>query len=223
MATLFNIDFTRFATQMLPPDKRNPVLMALLNAFLVPLQWASQHRIVEFGAGSFAAAWSNITTYNKYDQVILNKVVYQSLISGNTSSPLTSNWAIIQSNFIGLNERIQYNGECLVLTYALNKWFGTIFRQPPAISDIYINTNVLVTPIFRVGKTEAVSSSISTIGSSEFIGISDGITSQINLSIFVPIAVYNALDVTLINNDKIFRNFADRYIPAGIVYQITTY
>jgi hypothetical protein len=80
-----------------------------------------------------------------------------------------------------------------------------------------------MSPVFRVGTTEAQSSDVSTIGSTEYVGTSDAIATAINISIFVPVAVYNALDVAMINNDKIFRNFADRYIPAGLVYQITTY
>ena len=209
---------------MLPPDKRNPVITAFLNALLAPLQWISRLWLVEYTAGTTAAAWSNAITYAKYDQVIYQKVVFESQINANTSNPLTPiKWTVVQNNFIGLGERILYNGGCLTLTYALNKWFGTVFRQATALSDIYISTNTLVAPVFRVGTTEGQSSSVSTIGSSEFVGTSDAITVAVNISIFVPVAVYNTLDVAMINNNKIFRNFADRYIPAGLIYTVSTY
>lgn len=222
MPSIYDIDFQKFAGQMLPPDKRTVVLPAWVKALLLPLQWIRDLWFGEYRTGTTAPPYA-AGTYNKYQRVLYNKVVYESLIDANTDAPTSASWFIVQANFIGLSERILYNGGSITLTYALNKWFGTVFRQPPVLSDIYISTNVIVAPIFRIGMTEDVSSSISTLGSSEFIGISDGITTQINLSIFVPVAVYNALDVSMINNDKIFRNFADRYIPAGIVYQITTY
>lgn len=209
---------------MLPPDKRNPVLTAFLNALLVPLQWVNQHRIVEYGEGSSAGQWNSTTTYAKYDQVIYKNVVYQSMFDANTASPLdATKWMVIQSNFIGLNERMNYNGQCLVLTYAMNKWFGTIFRQPPGQSDIWIQTNVVAAPIFRLGTTEDKSSRVSTIGSSEYVGLSDNITDAINATIHCPLATYNALDTAMVNNEKIFRNFVDKYLPAGIIYNIVTY
>jgi hypothetical protein len=224
MASIYNITFTKFAERMLPPDKRNPILTAFLNALLVPLQWANQHRIVEYGEGSSAGQYDNAITYAKYDQVIYKNVVYQSIVDGNNSSPLdATKWMQIQSNFIGLNERLNYNGQCLVLTYALNKWFGTIFRQPPLQSDIWIETNEIVAPVFRSGTAEAQSSKSGTTGSTEYVGLSDTIVDAINATIHVPVVTYNALDPTLTNNEKIFRNFADKYIPGGIVYTIVTY
>lgn len=222
MPTIYDIDYSKFALQMSVPDKRGPVLLQLLRMLLKPHQWNRDLWFGEYRTGTTAAGYS-AGTYAKYTRVLYNKVVYESLIDGNTDLPTTSNWFIVQQNFIGLSERILYNGGCLTLTYALNKWFGTVYRQPSSLSDIYITTNAVLTPIFRVGATEDQSSSSGAISSSEFVGISDAITSQINLSIFVPVAVYNALDVTMLNNDKIFRNFADRYIPAGIIYNITTY
>jgi hypothetical protein len=111
----------------------------------------------------------------------------------------------------------------LVLTYALNKWFGTSFFQPPVQSDIYITNDAIATPAFLVGQNESNSSKISTTGSTEFIGTTVTYSAQVNFTIHVPVAVYNALDTTGINNDKIFRNFVDQYVPAGILYAIQTY
>jgi hypothetical protein len=224
MATIYNIAFSKFAKRMLPPDKRNPVLTAFLNALLVPLQWVNQHRLVEYGDGSSAGQWNAATVYAKYDQVIYKNVVYQSIIDGNTSSPFDQTaWMQIQSNFIGLNERLNYNSQTLVLTYALNKWFGTNFLQPPGISQIWIETNVVAAPVFWLGTTEDKSSKVSTIGSTEYVGLNDNVASAINATIHCPLATYNALDPSGINNEKIFRNFVDRYMSAGIIYNIITY
>lgn len=221
---LYDIDFSKFAVSMLPPDKRFTKTVAFIRALLSPIQWVRDLWLGEYRTGTTAFAWSNVATYQKYNRVLYNKIVYESLINTNTSNPtITTSWMVVQSNFIGLSERILFTGQTLTLTYALNKWFGTVFRQPTGVSDIYISTNTVAAPIFRVGTTEAVSSSVSTVSSSEFVGISDAISAQINFTIFVPTAVYNALDSGMVNNNKIFRNFADKYIPAGLIYQITVY
>jgi len=224
MADIYDIDFTDFAPLMLPPDKRNNNFVAFLSALLTPAQWVRNLWMGTYRTGTTAPVWDSTAIYSKYERVTYNKIIYESYTDSNTANPTdTTHWIVVQNNFIGLTERLVYNGGCLTLTWALNKWFGTTFVQPPSQSPIYIQTNVVTAPIFRVGKTEDKSSSISTLTSTEFVGISAGITTQINMTIFVPVAVYNALDAGMVNNDKIFRNFSDKYIPAGIIYNLTTY
>lgn len=201
---------------MLPPDKRNPVLLAFLNALLAPLQWVDQHRIVEYGEGSSAAQWKSTTTYAKYDQVIFQNVVYQSIIDNNTASPLDStSWMQIQSIFIGLNERLQYNGGVLTLTYALNKWLWTSFVQPPSQSEVYITAGAIVTTGFLVAQTTG--SSIGLTTSSATIGSRSAFSTPINFIIHIPAAVYAA------TNEKAIRGFVDKYVPASLNYSIVTY
>ena len=222
-SSIYNIDFYSFGAQMLPPDKRKNNIISFLFVLLLPLQWLRDLWLSEYTIGTTAFAFDNSSPYQKYSRVLYNKSVYESLIDNNTDIPTTSNWFIVQNNFIGLSERVLYNGNCLVLTYALNKWFGTTFNQPPVLSDIYISTNAVINPVFLIGQNESDSSDVSTTGSTEFIGVNGTITTQINFSIHVPTAVYTALDITGVNNEKIFRNFVDDYVPAGIVYQISTY
>jgi hypothetical protein len=223
MASIYDIDFYSFGVQMLPPDKRNNNIISFLSVLLLPLQWLRDLWFSEYATGTTALPFDNSSPYQKYSRVLYNKSVYESLIDNNSDIPTTSNWFLVQNNFIGVSERILYNGNCLVLTYALNKWFGTTFNQPPVLSDIYISTNTVINPVFLIGQNESDSSDISTDDSSEFIGTNGTISAQINLTIHVPFAVYNALDETGINNEKIFRNFVDNYVPAGIVYNIQTY
>lgn len=211
---------------MLPPDKRNNKMVRWIQVILSPLQWVRNLWFGEYRTGSTASAWNNlvIIPYSKYDRVIYKKAVYESLVSGNTSIPTdTTKWMLVQSNFIGLSERLLYTGQKLTLEYALNKWFGTTFRQPPSTSDIYITNNVVPIAPFRVGLTSPVSSSVGLTSSSEFVGQTAQFAAAINFTIYVPVAVYNALDSNSANRDKIFRSFADKYVAAGMVYQIQTY
>jgi len=222
---IYDIDFSKTSVQLLPPDKRFKKQVAWINVLMSPLQWLRNLWFGDYINGAVYSDWNNVSTYSKYDRVKYNKSIYESLVDDNTNNnPTDANyWFQVQVNFIGVSERVNYNGQKLVLEFALNKWFGTTFRQPPLVSDIYINNADVIPGVFVVGGVEAISSSVFRTGSSEVV--IDGYTfaAQPNFNIYVPIAVYNALDTGMINNEKIFRNFADKYIPAGLIYSIITY
>lgn len=227
MPSIYDINFAKFALRMLPPDKRFSKNIAYVKALLSPMQWVRDLWLGEYRTGTTAPAYVDGTAggYNKYDRVVYNKVVYESLIDSNTSLPTDKTaWFIVQANFIGLSERMMYNGHTLTLTYAMNKWFGTTFRQPPSVSDIYIENNEVPIALFRSAATESNSSKVSTLTSSEFIANADyDATPFKNFTIKVPVAVYNALDTDMINNENIFRSFVNKYVAAGILYKIETY
>lgn len=222
--TIYDIDFQKFASQMLPPDKRFVRNVAWIKNILAPAQYLRDLWFGSFRTGSTAPQWVNTSPYPKYAQVKYNKIVYESLVDNNTDVPTTvETWRVIQINFIGMEERILYNGQKLVLEYAMNTWFGTVFRQPPNQPDIYIQNNAVPIPVFRVGGIEDISSISYTNGSVEYVINQFTFAVDYNFTIYCPVAVYNALDPTLINNEKIFRAFVDKYVPAGITYTITTY
>lgn len=224
MPSIYDIDFSKFIPRMLPPDKRFTGTLAWLNCLLSPVQWVRDLWLGEYRTGTTATAYS-AGTYNRYDRVLYNKVVYESLIDNNTDLPtVAGSWFVVQKNFIGMFERIYYNGLTITLTWAMNKWFDTTFRQPPLISDIYINNNEVPLGLFIVGITEDESSKVFLDTSSEFVCNEDYANTIVsNFAINVPVAVYNALDLSGLNNEKIFRNFVDKYVPAGITYEIITY
>jgi hypothetical protein len=224
MPTLYDIDFSKAAVQLLPPDKRFNVMIAFARVILTPIQYLRDLWFGTWRTGDFSPQYTNSTPYPKYYRVQYQKIVYESLINNNSSLPtVVTAWAVVQPNFIGMSERILFNGQVLVLTYALNKWFGTTFRQPNAISDIYINTNAAPLSPFRTATIEAISSVVYQTYSLDYIYNNPSFVAAINFTIYCPVAVYNALDTTLINNNKIFRAFVDRYVPAGITYTVTTY
>jgi len=223
MATIFDIDFQQQAVDLMPPDKREPSTIAFVRALLRSVQWARDLVLGSYKTGAIAPKYAP-GAYNKYDQVIYKQRVYECLTQGTTNNPdNTTDWRLIQQNFIGVDERILFNGNALVLTYALNKWFFTIFRQPPALSDIYITTNVVSTPVFRVGITEDESSSVGLNSSSESVYNNYDFVNVNEFTIYVPILVYNALDSIPANRDAIIRNFVDRYVAFSLKYNIQTY
>lgn len=209
---------------MLPPDKRFIRSVAWVKILFSPLQYLRDLYFGSFRTGSAAPQWVNTSPYAKYAQVKYNKIVYESMADNNSDVPTTvATWRVVQFNFIGMSERILYNGVKLVLEYAMNKWFGTNFRQPPNQSDIYINNNSVPIGVFRCGGIESISSIVYDTTSSEYIINQYSFAAAYNFTIYCPVLVYNALDPSLVNNEKIFRAFVDRYVPTGITYNIQTY
>ena len=222
--TIYDINFSTFAAQLLPPDKRFTRTVAWVKILLSPLQYLRDLWFGTYRTGSTAPQWVNTSPYNKYAQVKYNKIIYESLVANNSDVPTTvATWKVVQQNFIGLSERIYYSGQKLVLEYAMNKWFGTVFRQPPNQSDIYIGSNATAVAVFRSANTEDFSSVVFSDVSSEYVINDYTFAVAFNFTIYCPVAVYNALDPTLINNEKIFRAFVDKYVPAGVTYNIVTY
>lgn len=223
--TIYDIDFTKFVPRMLPPDKRFTRTVAWVNVLLSTVQYLRDIWFGSYRTGSTAPTWVNTDPYPKYALVkYSNKVVYESLVDNNTAVPTdTTKWRVAQQNFIGLSERITYNGQKLVLEYAMNKWFGTTFRQPPNVPDIYIGINSIPVAVFRCGGVEDISSVSYGNTSSEFVINSYSLVLPSNFTIHCPVAVYNALATTADQREKIFRAFVDLYVPAGITYSIVTY
>jgi hypothetical protein len=222
---LYDLNAATTGQQLLPPDKRGTIMSRWVAAMLKPIQYLVDIRINSYRNGASAQPYLNTTTYLKGNIVLYRYSMYESVINGNLGNdPLDPRyWTIIQDNFIGVLERLKYNGHTLILTYALNKYFGTTFRQPDLLSDIWLNTNIKPPAVFLVGDTESQSSKVYYNTSSEFIINDYAFSSFTNLTINVPTSVYNALDTDPANRSRIIRNFADKYIAAGITYDIAIY
>lgn len=218
--SIYLIQLAKFVADVLPPKKRSDENKSFLSGLL-----SAWHRrstdLYDYKRGSGYPAYS-AGTYNQYDIVIFEKAVYECWVDGTTTAPTdTSSWKQLNKSFIGVNERQYFNGNKLVLEYALNYWFGTTFSNPPTLSDIYITNNVIVTSTFRVGTTESASSSVGVESSSEFVPVEYSATNQPpNFAINVPIAFYTALGA---NAEQIIRDYADKYVATSITYEIITY
>jgi len=225
MPDQYDIDYAQQVTELLPPDKRFKTNTAFLtDAMKSTVQYLRDALFGDYRNGSTASAWA-AGTYSRGNKVNYKKGIYVSLIDNNTTLPTDpDSWYQQQTVFIGLNERLAYNGNNLILTWALNRWFGTTFRQPNAVSDIYLTINTRPLSIFRFGVTEAISSEFFLDRSTEGIDNNDSSTEgYIDLTINFPVAVYNALDPIDANRQAIIRAFVDQYIYAGVLYQIATY
>ncbi len=213
---IFDLDIEPVLVEQLPPDKRYTKNIAWLKALAKPLQWAHNLLFKSYYEGATCPDYAP-GTWNKYQQVIYQKKVYESLIDDNTDAPTADTWMLIQDDFVGLKQRVKYNGQRLVLEFALNKEFNTTFRQPPAQSDIYI-TNLAPVPVgFLVGSTEPFCSSVGQSTASDYIGGSYPLSYINNFQINIPAA---ALALT---NESAIRNYVNRYLPAGLNFTIQSY
>lgn len=222
---MYLLNFDIAVQDLLVPDKRTPKTVAL-NKGLVAVISTLQDNIINTykNANLSLTAWDG-SPIDRNQNVLYGKSVFQSQVDANVSEPTFSDtWVPITDNYLGNDFRLAIRGERLILEYALNVWFETVFRQPPLQSDIYTTTNtILAVPVFRVGITEDESSDVYSNTSSELVINAYSFTNQYNMAIYIPVAVFNALGVNDNIRETIVRSFADKYINVGITYQIITY
>jgi len=153
----YNINYPTVTKNLLPVRKRKTNFLALFDSLfhntiaLWNTIWATNY----LRGTDISNAWASGSTYNLNDIVVgADNQVYQSLVASNTNhNPTTTTgyWWLIETNFVGVYERIAYNAQILTFEYALNKWFRTTFRQPPSLPDIYIVNNTITPNCFVWG------------------------------------------------------------------------
>lgn len=219
---MYSIDYNQKVIETLTPDKRQPKTTAYLQQLAKEVSVNHNQLFSIYKQYNLSSTWE-AGSYPINSVVRYGKSIYAA-VENTTDEPSYSNaWIMVSPNFMGNDFRLAITGEKLVLEYALNLWFNTAFRQLPALSDIYLKTNTIADSVFFVGHSEFESSKIYLNISSEFIINDYSFTDQYNLTIFVPIAVFNALGTTNEIRTSIIRSFADLYISAGITYNILTY
>jgi hypothetical protein len=236
MADLYRINESLLGEQLLPPDKRQPIFESYLDCLLVPAQYLNNLNNM-WREGSLPPLWvatSPATPYNIGDLVLgwfnFSRSIFLSLTNSNTY-PLgdTTHWLLIVDDFIGLNERLLYNGNKMVLEWGLNKYFSTVFRQPPGTSDIYIRDSDVNYSTFYISNDFYIAGNMLSDSSRGYITnvtipISSAALSN-NFTIYFP----NSLYVTLPGYsgagtvDTYITNFANQYVTAGLKYNIVTY
>jgi hypothetical protein len=223
----FNYQFLR--ESFLPSFLRLARHRAFVDTLLKPLQWLRDLFFDVYVDGFTGPRWLSISTYNLGDRVRYSDfAVYEAIqnVPAATAPTNTIYWKKIQEVWIGLRERVKYNGQKLVLEYALNRWFDTQFRQPddaftPTPSDIYITNNTLPNDVFVIGNSQP-SSVVGNANPQTFIANAYSFTNP-SFTINVPLATFNALASNDGDRERIVRQVADRQVIAGVTYDVTTY
>ena len=219
---MYSIDYNQKVVETLVPDKRQPKTTAYLQQLAREVSVNHNQLFNIYKRYQLAVVWT-AGSYSRNSKVRYGKSIYVAVEPTSDEPSYSNTWAMVSPNFMGNDFRQAIRGEKLVLEYALNTWFGTNFRQLPAISDIYLTTNTIIDSVFRVGKVEFESSNVGTDTSSEFVINNYSFANQYNLTINLPIATFNSLGTTDSIKTSIVRSFADLYISAGITYKIITY
>lgn len=215
--SFYDINFDQQAVDLLPPDKRGNPNIGFVRGLLKALQWSRDLVLGSYKTGNIAASYAG-GTYNLYDQVLYKKGVYYSLVVNNTATPDDSTkWLLIQSNFIGVDERVKFNAQSLVLEYALNERFMGTYRPPPSAShsDIYFTKLGPVKYGFLIGQT--IGSSVGQTISSDFIGHPLPFIRINNFQVNVLASIF------ALTSEKEIRGFVDLYVPIGINYTVVPY
>ncbi|MBC7383025.1 MAG: hypothetical protein H7296_08530 [Bacteroidia bacterium] len=222
---MYLLDYFIKVEEGLPPDKRTLKNVSFMKALVGDVSNLHTQLFGTYKTANFSLTQWDGSPINRNQNVRYGKSVFQSLIDNNTSEPtMSSTWLLITDNFLGSDFRLAIRGERLIFEYAINAWFDTVFRQPTQLSDIYTTTNtILSVPVFRVGSSEQESSNVFSNTSSELVINDYNFNSQFNMTIWVPLAFFNSLGATSSLRESIIRNFADKYINAGIIYNCATY
>jgi hypothetical protein len=218
--SIFNVDITQLANDLLPRKYRVDEVKAKLVGLLSGVN-RQQQLLKQYKEGVTASVWV-AGTYAKYDQVIYNYALYESLKNSNADVPdVAASWVKIADTFLPANESQYYDANRINLEYALNNYFGTTYNNPPTLSDIYITNNVNATPTFIVGEIESQSSAAALIVSDQFVPLTYTATALLpSFSINVPTAFYAGLGA---DAEQIIRNFTDKYVATSLTYNINQY
>lgn len=163
---LFDINYFTKVRELMPPDKRDKVILGFLQAFVFPVQYLRNKFLGNYRTGSFYAQYVPSVPYYQGQKVVYKQVVYESLVDGNTDNPPSDKWQVYLPSFIGVDTRVLFNGRLVTLTYALNDYYRSNFRQPLLLgwastadsthslySDIYIVNLPTGIGGFNVGQT----------------------------------------------------------------------
>lgn len=223
--SLYNITFNNVWKLVSPPNKRKPKLLAWGNSLMFPMQWLRDLWLGWYKTGATCAAYNNSATYNYGDRVIFKDGrVYVNILNNglgtvgiDPTDPTV--WAILLENFIGADERVNYNAQIIEYEYALNRWFQVSTGSP----QIYIQNNT-AQGSFVMGNSSSTSSYMPNTSSNSISFLSNAyIATPPSFTIFVPSALFATLGTTTQNRENAIRSFADKYKLAGTDYDVQTF
>lgn len=225
---IYIVEYNDLSKNFIPPKKRKTNFVAWGNLLMFSIQYLHDLFFTTYVSGFSGDKWDAVSTYAKGIRVRhTDHAVYEAIqaVPAN-EDPLTSvtYWRKVSNIWIGARERAKYNGQKIVLEWALNKWFDTTFRYKPSLSDIYLTNNYIDSGGFIVAVDEAYSSSIPKNEAFSDVGIGSSYSIVQNaFTIWVPVSVFTALSADPASREPIVRSFADKYVTAGINYDVQTY
>lgn len=230
---LYSFDADYIAEKLLPPLLRTPKRLDWLKTLLIGLQlkWNDVFDTEGFKKGFIINKWSSVTAYTAGNNVRFGIAVYKAAVNNTgivpTSDPDT--WILIETDFVGSDARVPFNGQKMVFEYLLNKYLNV---SPTTVPKIYITNNTVDVNGFYMGVDGDGGFGEMGINSNQddFLGTSYTL-GQTAFTIFVPIALANTFTseapnvapAISANRENIVRGVADKYSISGILYNVITY
>lgn len=219
---IYDYDTEIVGEQLTPPLLRQSKLLSYLYVLLSPIQNLWNLIFVEYRTGVIYFNYSGATTYPQFSKVIFSKKIYESIQVTTGNPPTDTNyWVEVSPSFIGVTERLSYNSQTIVLERNLN----TYYQNLASVNQIYISNNSIISEVFAMGNSGSTSSSMDNSGSTSttIMAINPTFNPQYNFTLFFPIALFNTLGNTNPNRELNIRGYVNKFILAGINYNITTY
>lgn len=227
MPDIFDILIPQQVNDILPIKERTSPNKSILSGLLSGFNYLWQ-LFLSFKRGAdvqLSLIYWAVGSYSIGDKVIYppSGEVYEVIVPTTSTEPSTSpDWKKVLNSFIGTDERQNYDGSFLSLTYALNRQYQTAFQDDPDVllSTIYLEIQPQTRQVFRVGLTEQRSTSIGLTKSSQFIMSSYNLTTVPAFIIKVPGFRFPTFGPS---DEKLIRSFVDQYLPFGVEYEIEDY
>lgn len=222
MFDIYIIQFSLIWEKIYPPHLRKALHLAWGTVIVAPLQALRDLIFNDYANGSTASRYSGATAYVVGDKVYYtDRALYQCIEATTGNAPTdTTYWIKILDNHIGIRERIKYNSRKIVLEYGLNRWFDV----PAADPQIYITNNTIYGTAFILGQTGEYSSTMARSSTHQLYYLGNSYTYRSDaFTIYVPIAVFNALASNNTDRENIIRTFANNYVLSGMTYSCVTY
>jgi hypothetical protein len=227
--SIYDVNFSITSVELLPTHKRDGKVEDVtisLNAPLNDLSLIFQY----LREGSTAGDYNAGTTYvfgefiNYQRRVYFRNEVTDGYVAGITPNTEEYFTKVLDNN-IGLDERIRFGPQKIILEYALNRIFATTFNQPPVLSDIYIERNDSGEDGFFVGEDDEDTASAAQVDqyAEWFVAELDGDLSMADYTVFVPVAIWTALAGTSQERDNIILSVVNKFKLFGYTADVDTY
>ena len=228
--SIFDYSYSYFNTYLVPVYRRLPNKLALIKAWLSPLEWL-RNNIWNYGKnGSLGYNYDGAVFYLKGQIANYGGNTYEAIVDtvGNTPN-MTAYWTLVSSNMVGWDERITYNGKKKSLEFMLYRYFGNY--------DLTLNFQTNIPNTSTPKSIYITNSSISnqfisydTFGSASFLSSSDGgdgvyldySPTTINFAINIPNSTASLVGGTS-NCTKIVNGLVKKYCIAGVSFSVNYY
>lgn len=226
MAFNYSLNFDKLGENLLPNNKRLVKYKSFVSTLLSPLAWLHNRFFYDYKEGAAYAPYNNATQYYRGDIVIyLDKSIYYCLNDSLGNIPTNSAyWYKVQDVYLGIKERIYYQPQRLTFEYALNRFFGQLFVNPPATNVIYISNNTIDANGMVIGLNDADTALIpELLGFNNYVGSTPPSSNIYAFTIYYPVYLPATLSLTTSEFESILKQQADKIKLAGTFYNIATY